>query len=61
MAYQGVPFELERHLERLDGSAQRIAMNLPVPLAQFGAEICEAHAASGNHTCPLQALTWAIR
>jgi branched-chain amino acid aminotransferase len=41
-AYEGVPFELETHLERLAGSAERIGMRLPV-----GPEVLteEVHAA----------------
>jgi branched-chain amino acid aminotransferase len=46
--YSGVPFEMDAHLARLESSAHRIGMRLPVPLAQFAAEAAEAHAASGN-------------
>ena len=46
--YQGVPFELDAHLRRLDSSAQRIGMGLPVSLDQLAAELAEAHAASKN-------------
>src|SRR5205814_1739030 len=34
--YEGVPFELEAHLARLDGSARRIGMGLPVPPETIG-------------------------
>ncbi len=46
--YQGVPFELEAHLQRLEGSARRLAMRLPVPLETIAEETRKAHAASGN-------------
>lgn len=46
--YRGVPFELQAHLERLAGSAERIGMGLPVPLQTFAEETWEAHRASGN-------------
>lgn len=46
--YQGVPFELDAHLARLESSAHRIGMRLPVPLSTFAAEVAETHAASGN-------------
>ena len=45
--YNGVPFELESHLQRLEESAARIAMKLPVSLEQLAAEV-ETHEASGN-------------
>lgn len=46
--YRGVPFELDAHLERLEGSAQRIAMRLPVSLKQIATEIDATHAATGH-------------
>jgi branched-chain amino acid aminotransferase len=46
--YQGVPFELEAHLERLFGSAERIGMSLPVPLPTIADEAMSTHAATGN-------------
>lgn len=46
--YDGVPFELDAHLERLDSSAARIGMSLPVPLSAFADEVAKTHAASGN-------------
>jgi branched-chain amino acid aminotransferase len=46
--YRGVPFELEAHLERLSGSAERIAMALPVPVDTIADETRRAHRASGN-------------
>jgi len=47
-SYDGVPFELERHLNRLQSSAERIAMKIPVTLAQLESEVWATHAASGN-------------
>ena len=46
--YSGVPFELEAHLARLESSAERIGMRLPVPLDRFAREVAEAHRLSGN-------------
>ena len=46
--YHGVPFELESHLQRLEESAARIAMKLPVSLEQLAEEVLETHKASGN-------------
>lgn len=47
-SYQGVPFELEPHLLRLDGSARRIGMQLPVSLDAIADEIREAQRATGH-------------
>jgi branched-chain amino acid aminotransferase len=46
--YQGVPFEIEAHLERLEGSAARIGMKLNVPPNVLRDEILKAHRSSGN-------------
>ena len=46
--YEGIPFELDRHLVRLEESAARIAMQLPVSREQLSKEVLETHAASGN-------------
>jgi branched-chain amino acid aminotransferase len=46
--YGGVPFALDRHLERLARSAERLAIPLPVDLATFAREAQHALAASGN-------------
>jgi len=46
--YQGVPFELKGHLQRLEESAARIAMKLPVSLEQLAEEVMATHKASGN-------------
>jgi branched-chain amino acid aminotransferase len=46
--YEGVPFELQRHLDRLHESAQRIAMRLPVGLEQLTEEVLQTHRASTN-------------
>lgn len=46
--YEGVPFELDHHLERLEGSAARISMSMPYPRAQLAEETLRAHQASGN-------------
>ncbi len=43
--YEGVPFLLEAHLERLESSARRIGMRLPVPLETFAQEVADAQAA----------------
>ncbi|MBI4820879.1 MAG: aminotransferase class IV [Deltaproteobacteria bacterium] len=47
-AYRSVPFELDRHLERLASSAERIGMQLPVSLAQLGEETRRAIEESGE-------------
>jgi branched-chain amino acid aminotransferase len=46
--YHGVPFELDAHLRRLEGSAERIGMRLPVSLETIAEETRRTHAASGN-------------
>jgi branched-chain amino acid aminotransferase len=46
--YRGVPFEMEAHLSRLAGSAERLAMALPVPLETIAAETIAAHRSSKN-------------
>ncbi len=46
--YRGIPFELDRHLERLLASAERIGMGLPASLETIAAEIQETHRVSGN-------------
>jgi branched-chain amino acid aminotransferase len=46
--YKGVPFELEKHLARLESSAARIHMALPASLDEIRADIAAAHVASGN-------------
>ncbi|MCB9653793.1 MAG: aminotransferase class IV [Deltaproteobacteria bacterium] len=46
--YEGVPFELERHLQRLEESARRIGMALPCDLATIEAEVWATHESSGN-------------
>jgi len=46
--YGGVTFEMQAHLDRLAGSAERIAMTIPVPLSQLAEDAVATHAASGN-------------
>lgn len=46
--YGGRPFELGRHLERLEGSAARIALPLPWSRERFAAELSRTLAADGN-------------
>lgn len=46
--YGGVPFELGRHLQRLDESARRIGMALPCDVATIEAEVWGAHEATRN-------------
>lgn len=46
--YGGVPFELEAHLARLESSAERIGMGLPVCRDVFAREVAEAHRHSGD-------------
>jgi branched-chain amino acid aminotransferase len=40
--YGGVPFELDAHMARLERSASRVFIELPVPLASIRAEVLEA-------------------
>ena len=42
--YHGVPFLLDRHLARLERSAQRLAFELP---SGVGAQVEKTHAAAG--------------
>ena len=46
--YQGVPFELEAHLERLKGSAERLMMALPASLQTIAEETKQALKASDH-------------
>jgi branched-chain amino acid aminotransferase len=46
--YRGAPFELEAHLARLQGSADRIGLSLPMPLDRIAAEVRRTIDASGN-------------
>ncbi len=46
--YGGRPFELPRHLDRLEGSAARIALPLPWSRERLAAELARTLAASGN-------------
>ena len=46
-AYNGVAFALDAHLDRLDASARRIGMSLPVPASQLRLEVCETLSAAG--------------
>lgn len=52
--YRSVPFELESHLARLEGSGQRIGMALPVPLEVIGRETQAAQRATGHADCYLR-------
>lgn len=45
--YGGVPFELDEHLRRLESSAARVYIPLPIALGQLRAEVLEAIAAAG--------------
>lgn len=46
--YHGVPFALDRHLERLRASAERLAMELPWELPRIAAEVSRTLEAAGN-------------
>lgn len=46
--YGGRPFELPRHLDRLEGSAARIALPLPWSRERIAAELSRTLAAAGN-------------
>lgn len=46
--YAGEPFALDEHLARLERSAERVAMGLPLPRADFALEIRKAIRAARN-------------
>lgn len=46
--YGGVPFCLDEHLTRLESSAERVALPLPVPRETLRTELLDAVAAAGN-------------
>jgi branched-chain amino acid aminotransferase len=46
--YGGVPYALDEHLQRLRGSAERVALALPVDLATLRGEVERALAAGGS-------------
>lgn len=46
--YGGVPFALDEHLARLERSAQRVAMDMPVDAATLRGEVLAALAQGGN-------------
>ena len=46
--YDGAPFELDEHLRRLEGSAARVYIPMPLTREQLRAEVLEALAAAGN-------------
>lgn len=46
--YDGRPFALERHLQRLAASAARVFIELPVSLEQIGREVESAIVGAGN-------------
>ncbi len=55
-AYNGVAFALDAHLDRLDASARRIGMSLPVPASQLRLEVCETLSAAGIIDAHVRAL-----
>jgi branched-chain amino acid aminotransferase len=46
--YAGQPFALPEHMARLARSAESVGIDLPLPLAEFGAEVGRAIEAAGN-------------
>jgi branched-chain amino acid aminotransferase len=46
--YAGAPFALDEHMDRLARSAERVGIALPIPVAEFGAEVMRAIAAAAN-------------
>ena len=46
--YGGSPFELDEHLRRLESSAARVFIPMPVARAQLRTELLEAISAAGN-------------
>jgi len=54
--YGGVPFALTEHLERLERSAKRALIEMPVPLETFRAEVSAVLAAAKNKESYLRLL-----
>jgi branched-chain amino acid aminotransferase len=52
--YDGLPFELDAHLERFHESAERIGMALPKSLEAIGKETQRVHDATGNQASYLR-------
>lgn len=46
--YGGRPSALDRHMARLERSAARVFIPLPIPIADFAAEVCRAVEAANN-------------
>ncbi len=46
--YGGRPFELEKHLDRLEASARRVFISLPVTVQSLGREVSEAVSYAGH-------------
>lgn len=46
--YRGEAFKLDEHMERLERSADRVAITMPVPRGQIADEVRAALAAAGN-------------
>jgi branched-chain amino acid aminotransferase len=46
--YRGVPFALDRHLERLSESARRVYIELPIPIETLRSEVQKVVEAAGN-------------
>lgn len=46
--YGGQPYALDEHLERLEGSAERVAIDLPVTVGQLREQVLAVVEASGN-------------
>src|SRR5262245_23023506 len=47
--YGGEPFALNEHMARLQGSASRVAIELPIPLVDFELEVRRVVRAANNH------------
>jgi branched-chain amino acid aminotransferase len=57
--YEGRPFALDLHLARLERSAERVWISLPVPLATIGAEVGRAIEVAVSSASPGQ--QWYVR
>src|SRR5262245_22086600 len=55
--YAGEPFALDEHLARLERSAERVAIAMPIPRADFALEIRRAITAARNP----ESSAWAMR
>lgn len=54
--YRGAPFALAEHMERLERSADRVGISMPVPREAMAAEVKQAIEAAGNPESYIRAM-----